>query len=226
MNFLKKIFGINSNPKHAKKDEIKTTSNILENIDYYENSWTNNDIPIADLEISKLIYNFELNSDAIDQFLNYGEGSDSGSTNWENKGIFNFPGPFYTGETDTCCTGIIEAPQNVIFDAEGMEHIMIQPRTKKELLQVWDAGKVEVYGQYYCDGNNHWTIELVKEWWGNKDTILELLKNKRLISINCNQNLRYESYLETKAEIDLRKYCFFLDNRYYPIKQEEKLPDL
>jgi hypothetical protein len=219
MNFLKNIF-------RNKKNEIKTTSNIVENIDVYKNSWTNNNIPIGDVEVLKTIYNFDLNSDDIDKFLNYVEDSYSSGTNWKNKGIFNFPGPFYTGETDTCGTGIIEAPHNVIFDKYCAEYIMIQPRTKKELLQIWNAGAVEVFDQYYCDGNNHWTIELVKEWWKNKDNILESLKNQVLIETNCNQNLRYETYLKTEAYTDLSKYCYFLDNGFYPIKKEEKLPNL
>ena len=29
---------------------------------------------------------------------------------WLNKHPFNFPGPFYTGESDTCGTGICQAP--------------------------------------------------------------------------------------------------------------------
>lgn len=105
-----------------------------------------------------------------------------------------------------------------------MEFVMIQPRTKTELLQLWNASAVEVFGAYYCDGNKHWTVKEVKNWWFEKDDLLQHLKDEELIKMNCHQEKRYQHYLEHLAEMDLRRYCFFLDNGFYPTT--EILPEL
>jgi len=193
-------------------------------MDFYENSWVNNEIPQIDKSIAELIFQFDLNDKIIDEYLNYKSYSDYTDSGWNDKDILNFPGPFYTGESDTCGTGIIEAPNNVIFNEHCMEFVMIQPRNKTELLQLWNAGACEVLGSYYCNGNKYWTTEKVRYWWKNKDDILELLKNNDLIKRNRNQEKRYLHYLDNFAEIDLKKYCYFLDNGYYPT--DEKLPNI
>ncbi len=187
-------------------------------------SWVNNEIPELDKTIVKLIHQKELKDTTINLFLDFCLDSDFSGSGWSKKGELNFPGPFYTGETDTCGTGIIESPKNVILDENCMEYVMIQPRNKTELLQLWNAGAAEVFESYYCDGNKYWTVQLVKNWWSNKNEILQHLKNDELIKVNCNQEKRYIYYLEKLAEMDLRKYCFFLDNGFYPIN--EKLPEL
>lgn len=50
------------------------------------------------------------------------------ASHWREKHPFNFPGLFYTGETDTCGTGVPEAPENVLFDGYCCEYIFCQPR--------------------------------------------------------------------------------------------------
>lgn len=187
-------------------------------------SWVDNKIPELTKSISELIYQKGLTEDIINTYLNFKTGSDYSGSGWSDKGALNFPGPFYTGTTDSCGTGISESPNNVIFDKNCMEHVMIQPRNDIELLNLWNAGAVEVFGSYYCDGNQHWTVSLVKNWWGDRHDIYEDLKNHELIKLNCNQEKRYIHYLENFAELDLRKYCFFLENGFYPM--DEKLPEL
>jgi hypothetical protein len=166
----------------------------------------------------------ELTENIINNYLNFRAGSDYSGSGWSVKGALNFPGPFYTGETDSCGTGIIQSPNNIIFDENYMEHVMIQPRNDIELLNLWNAGSVEVLGAYYCDGNKYWTVPLVKNWWATKHEIFEHLENNELIKLNCNQEKRYLHYLENFAELDLRKYCFFLENGFYPT--DEKLPEI
>jgi len=182
------------------------------------------EFPEIDFPISKLIYSNNITEIEVNRCLKYMENSDCGGSDWTNKGELNFPGPFYTGETDSCGTGICESPNNVILDEYAMEHVIIQPRNKKELLEIWDAAAVEVFGSYYCDGNKFWTVELVKNWWKNRFGIIKRLNNYELINLNEGQEKIYLSYLKNEAEIDLRKYCFFLDNGYYP--SNEKLPEL
>ncbi len=190
----------------------------------YSNSYVDNGIPALEDDIIDLIYQKDLNKDVVNQFLHFGDDSDCGGSGWFLKEDLNFPGPFYTADSDTCGTGIIEAPNNVIFDEHYREFVMIQPRNRLELLQVWNAAAVEVFGSYYCDGNNYWTVESVREWWSNREDLLEFLKYDDLIKANCNQEKRYKYYLEHFAEIDLRKYCFFLENGFYP--KDQKLPHL
>lgn len=220
MNFWNNLF----KRKEEKAYENYFLKQKAEHIDAYANSWVNTDIPELTKSISELIYQKELTENIINTHLNLKTDSDYGGSGWPVKGILNFPGPFYTGTTDSCGTGIIESPNNVIFDENYMEHVMIQPRNEVELLNLWNAGAVEVFGSYYCDGNKHWTVTLVKNWWVNKYEIVEHLKNNALIKLNCNQEKRYIHYLENFAELDLRKYCFFLENGFYPTN--EKLPEL
>lgn len=191
---------------------------------YYANSWVDNKIPEIERSIAELIYQIDLNANIINEFLSFGSGTDFSESGWSDKGELNFPGPFYTAESDTCGTGIIESPNNVIFDEHCMENVMIQPRSKVELLQLWKAGAVEVFESYCCDGNKHWTMQLVRNWWSNRNDILEYLKNDELIKVNCNQEKRYRHYIGNYAKMDLRKYCFFLEYGFYPTNQ--KLPEI
>jgi hypothetical protein len=210
--------------KQPPQNDNRFLPQIGKDKDCYVNSWVENKIPELVKEITGLIYQKDLDDNVINTFLNFGSDSDYGDSGWSVKGELNFPGPFYTGESDTCGTGIIESPNNVIFDENCMEHVMIQPRTKVELLQLWNAGAVEVFGSYYCDGNKYWTVQLVRIWWSNRNEILDHLKNEKLIKMNCNQEKRYRHYLENYAELDLRKYCFFIENGFYPTN--EKLPEV
>ncbi len=220
MNFWRKKF----NPSEPNTSENYFLKQKEEQIDHYANSWVNNEIPELDRPIAELIYRFDLNEKIIDKYLDFGNDSDYSDSAWSAKGELNFPGPFYTGESDTCGTGIIESPNNVIFNKDCTEFVMIQPRNKNELLQLWNAGAVEVFGSYYCDGNKHWTLEKVKNWWENKNDILKQLENEELIKMNCNQEKRYRHYIDNFAEMDLRKYGFFLENGFYP--SNESLPEI
>ena len=216
MNFFKKIF-------QSKKESTLNDSTPELEEDHIE-LYVNNVLSIPDRIVNEFIYQHGLNEKIIYNFLTYKHDSDFGGTGWNEKGKLNFPGPFYTGVTDTCGTGIVEAPNNIIFDENCREFVMIQPRTKIELVQLWNAGAAEVFGSYYCDGNENWTVQLVKEWWANKNEVLEHLKNSELIKMNQNQEKRYLHYLENEAKLDLRKYCYFLENGLYP--NDESLPEL
>ena len=194
--------------------------------DPYANSWVDSSFDNIDEQVAKLIYSFDLNEASIDQFIGLKDYSDFGGSAWEKKGILNFPGPFYTAETDNCGTGLMEAPKNVIFDDYCYELVMIQPRTKEELVGLSGAAAVEVFGGYYYDGNKHWSLQSIRDWWKSKDAILELLKDKELIKMNYNQDIRYTAYLGSLAEIDLRRYAYFLDNGEYPLSDDLVLPEI
>jgi len=145
---------------------------------------------------------------------------------WDKRHPFNFPGPFYTGESDTCGTGDSEAPVNVMYDSYCCEYIFKQPKTYVELLCVIDAAAVEVFDSYSCNGNKHWTIDLCKQWWEQKSYLIDQLNNPEIVQVNGGRQHLYIDYLNYDAELDLRKYCFFLDNGRYPMDENAILPEL
>lgn len=145
---------------------------------------------------------------------------------WEDKHPFNFPGPFYTGQSNTCGTGDVEAPDNVFYDADTCEYIFRQPSNYKEFVDVLDAAAVEVFDSYACNGNKYWTYDLCKEWWHNRRWLLEQLDNPELKKVNGARSNLYRDYLVTNDEQDLKRYCFFLLHGHYPSLNEENLPAL
>ncbi|MES2701221.1 MAG: hypothetical protein V4649_01200 [Bacteroidota bacterium] len=156
-------------------------------------------------------------------WLNYNGCLDN--DHWVYKHAFNFPGPFYTGESDTCGTGDGEAPQNVLYDAHYCEYIFKQPSNFEELAGVINAASVEVLDSYSSNGNEHWTYDLCKEWWSNRRAWLAMLNDVELKKVNRGREQLYIHYLQTDAEQDLRRYCFFLEKGYYPA-EGEALPEL
>lgn len=145
---------------------------------------------------------------------------------WDKRHPFNFPGPFYTGESDTCGTGDSEAPMNVMYDSYCCEYIFKQPKTYVELLCVIDAAAVEVFDSYSCNGNNHWTIDLCKQWWKQKPYLIEQLNHPEVMKVNGGRQQLYIDYLNSDAGLHLRQYCFFLDSGRYPTHENTILPEL
>ncbi|SEW22368.1 hypothetical protein SAMN05428988_3314 [Chitinophaga sp. YR573] len=146
-------------------------------------------------------------------------------SHWDEKHVLNFPGPIYTGVTDNCGTGI-EAPENVMFDHEGREFIYCQPKNYNQLAAVDTAGAVAPFQAYGFDGNKCWNYELVKSWWQNRAEWISQLMDPLLIKHNGADIVQlYIDYLNSDiAELDLRRYCFFLLNNYYPAEDNMDLP--
>ncbi|MGI4873951.1 MAG: hypothetical protein ACRYFX_22555 [Janthinobacterium lividum] len=148
------------------------------------------------------------------------------TNHWSEKHPFNFPGPFYTGESDTCGTGIAQAPVNVANDMHCCEYIFKQPTSYYELLCVLNAAAVEVFDSYSSNGNDYWTYASCKQWWRNRDGLLRHLTRKEVIDTNDGQAQLYLDYLNGEAEMDLRRYCYFLEHGLYPLKDHTTLPEL
>jgi hypothetical protein len=145
---------------------------------------------------------------------------------WGAKNPFNFPGPFYVGDSDTCGTGLDQAPTNVMLDANGCEFVFQQPATYYELLCVVNAAAVEVADSYSSNGNDHWTTEACRTWWHNRGPLLRALQQPNLVERNEGQAQRYFTYLQGVAERDLRRYCYFLETGHYPGTEDTALPVL
>ena len=144
---------------------------------------------------------------------------------WQEKHHFNFPGPFYTGQSDTCGTGCCEAPRNVMNDENCCEYVFKQPKNFQELLCVIDAAAVEVFDSYSSNGNDYWTYLECKNWWANRAALLIDLKNEEAIKMNHGNAQFYVDYLNGDAEMDLRRYCYFLIHGRYPT-DDSALPEL
>jgi len=145
-------------------------------------------------------------------------------SHWPKIHYLNFPGPFYTGESDTCGTGEREAPDNVLLTDHAEEYVFRQPQNFTEFLCVLSAAAVEVFDSYSCDGNDHWTYQLCREWWQGKDEFIRHLRTPAFRKHNGNRIQLYIDYLNGSAETDLRKYCYFLENGRYPIAAEPLPP--
>jgi hypothetical protein len=145
---------------------------------------------------------------------------------WPEKHPFNFPGPFYTGESDSCGTGIVQAPVNAANDAHTCEYIFRQPSSYYEFLCVLNAAAVEVFDSYSSNGNDYWTVEACKSWWQNRTWLMRKLTTKEVMAKNEGQAQQYLDYLNGKAETDLRRYCYFLDHGVYPLNEQTVLPEL
>lgn len=138
------------------------------------------------------------------------------TSHWSNINYLNFPGPFYTGESDTFGTGEREAPNNVLLTDHAEEFVFRQPQNFTEFLCVVSASAVEVLDSYSCDGNDRWTYQLCREWWQGKNELIRRLSVPALRKHNGNRVQLYIDYLNGAAETDLRKYCYFLENGRYP----------
>jgi len=148
--------------------------------------------------------------------------------NWRNT-----PGPFYGAETDTCGTGPIEAPDNVLLDPSGQEFVFIQPRSSAELQAVVMAASVDPFVGYGADGNMRWTRALVREWWFRRHQLLEelalaLRQHARSSKPDEHYRRALESsahFLAHEAEPYARHYLYWLENGR-PALERDALPTL
>jgi hypothetical protein len=91
---------------------------------------------------------------------------------------------------------------------------------------VIDAAAVEVFDSYSCNGNTHWTIDLCKQWWKEKSFLIEQLNLPEIKKVNGGREELYINYLRSEAELDLKRYCYLLDNGCFPIHENTTLPEL
>jgi hypothetical protein len=47
-----------------------------------------------------------------------------------------------------------------------------------------------------------------------------------VVEMNQGQAQHYIDYLNGEAEMDLRRYCYFLENGIYPLNEQAILPEL
>lgn len=151
---------------------------------------------------------------------------------WEWKYWPNFPGPIYstTDNTMSCGAYSTDGPGGVILHDGNHEFLWRQPINDLELDRTMYAMSGDEVLSFQIDGNEHWTPELVRDWWSRRSelsTWLARLLHGRLLRIgDRRQNhyavemstlLDYRTFLEEAAEEYLRRYIYFL--------AEQRLPD-
>lgn len=155
---------------------------------------------------------------------------------WQDRHWLNVPGPFYTGQTDTCWTGRIYAPRNVLYGGEHYnEFVYRQPKSPSEVESLLEAADADPFDGYACDGDSRWTAEAVRAWWSGRGEVTEHLA--QLLAEYTSEGAPSQSadpaegvrdfltYLATDLATDLRQYVFRLENGLYPA-DDDALPHL
>ncbi|WP_339726910.1 hypothetical protein [uncultured Gimesia sp.] len=141
---------------------------------------------------------------------------------FSERNRFNIPGPIYCGQTDNCLTGRPEAPDNIMFDCDGYEFIYCQPINLYELENVVSAANVDPFCGYAADGNEHWTLSLIRDWWNTRYDLLSDADSLRKWNNNVDE---WQSYLNGPAIEYLRQYAFYIEEGRLPEFQDH-LPRL
>jgi hypothetical protein len=141
---------------------------------------------------------------------------------FSKRNPLNIPGPFYGAETDTCETGIAEAPFNVLLDHSGQEFVFRQPRSEDELRDIISAAICECFVGYGADGDDKWTLPLIREWWRSRHELLALSSKVREMP---ESKLQWQRILSGEGEAYLRAYAFFVETRRLP-SDNDALPEI
>ncbi|MEV6951357.1 hypothetical protein [Streptomyces sp. NPDC051183] len=154
---------------------------------------------------------------------------------WDGRNWRNVPGPFYGSGTDSCWMGRLIAPANVLYDDEwGEEFVYRQPRDAHETLAVLGAAAQDPMVGYACDGDDHWTPELVRAWWRDRGRVREwAVALDRTWSASAEAQEReaaagardYVAHIDGGLEDHLRGYLFRLSEGR-PAAPGESLPGL
>ena len=136
---------------------------------------------------------------------------------FDKRNPFNLPGPFYGAETDTCQTGPAEAPNNILLDCNGQEFVCKQPSSEDELRDIISAALCECFCGYGADGDSHWTLRLIREWWRSSPDLLA--QADRLLD-DAESVMNWKRYLSGEAEQYLRAYAFLVDKGRLPTEAD------
>jgi hypothetical protein len=170
---------------------------------------------------------------------------------WEQRNWRNVPGPFYAAETDIMALGRGEAPNNICYDGDRgdgtvSEFVHRQPVTEGETAALIGAAQVEHWRGYQWDGDEHWTVDGVREWWRERGRVREWAvriaadwaadghpewgfaggpEYAALYQDAARGQRDFVAYLDGGLESYLRGYLFWLDRRREP-RPGEALPIL
>jgi hypothetical protein len=162
--------------------------------------------------------------------LHHGSGPFTGD--WAAIHWMNTPGPIYGAATDTCGTGPLIAPNNIMHDSDGQEVVFRQPVNDYELRQVLQAADADPFGGYGANGNDYWSYPLIKEWWKRHAERTALINQwyRQQLALQDTKNYpyftglaRWKTYVQDDLYVYLQVYTFFLEKRRVPTHRD-RLP--
>src|SRR5262249_23564321 len=125
---------------------------------------------------------------------------------WNDLLWLNVPGPFWTGETNTCWTGRLHAPDHVLYGGKYFtEFGYRQPRTATQVAALADAAWEDRFGGYGCDGDDRWTPETFRAWWRERDRVVEHVEQQH------RQWVASDRADEQEAAAGLRDFASYVD---------------
>ncbi len=130
------------------------------------------------------------------------------------RGRSTRPGPTPAG------WGRLIAPAHVLYDDEwGAEFVYRQPGDPEQALVLLGAVAQDPMAGYACDGDEHWTPDLVRHWWAERGRVREWAAAlDRAWSVSSREEEReaagggraYVAYIDAGLEEYLRHYLFWL----------------
>ncbi|MEU6237000.1 hypothetical protein [Kitasatospora sp. NPDC047058] len=160
---------------------------------------------------------------------------------WADRNWRNVPGPFYGADTDSMQMGRHDAPFHIAYDddhgpLDGREFVYRQPTGPGQTHDLL-SGCFFGHGGFAMDGDDHWTVPAVREWWQERGRLREWAVGVsdrwsrargeyREHYRDAAQGLRdYIAHLDHGLEEYLRGYLFQLAERRPP-RADESLPVL
>lgn len=143
---------------------------------------------------------------------------------WEEKYWKNIPGPFYsTTENLMSLVASSEAPGHLFHD-DHCEFVWKQPQSDREYAACITGMYCDEADSYALDGDQHWTPQLVAEWWSRCPELVDWVKGYlleerpsghrvwgRSVNVPDSEYLsQYLGFLENGVEEYLRSYIFLL----------------
>ncbi|WP_433060997.1 hypothetical protein [Dactylosporangium sp. CS-033363] len=151
---------------------------------------------------------------------------------WEDLNWRNVPGPLYGGMTDTCFVGRQGAPRHIMYCEDG-EFLYRQPTTAPELRDVLIGMRYDPWSGWACDGDEHWTPDLVRAWWRDRRRVRDWIlcmqlewgaEGEPFEEHEAAGLVDYLAYLDGGLATDLRVYLHFLDHGRGPAPGEPLPP--
>lgn len=162
-------------------------------------------------------------SQATSEWLSINELAAYFPAKFTEKNPLSIPGPIYGAETDTCGTGPLEAPGNVLLDAAGQEFVFRQAATADEFRDLVSAAICDSFRGYGADGDAHWRLSTIRDWWRTREDMVREPFDERWCRPESVQ--QWKRALQGEAEGYLRVYAFFVENNRVP-RDGDVLPDV